>query len=76
LHELRFVIDEKKPFFLVKMCDRFAVDETRFRLTSNVCHAPWPRGTPMPADFVPQITARLRLLGAGGAAADRTATQC
>ena len=39
--ELRFVIEEEKPFYLVKMCDVFAEHKTRFWLPSTVSYRQW-----------------------------------
>ena len=57
--ELRFIIDEKKPFFLVKMCEKFTVPETRFRLGKAVSYFPWGPGQPMPNDIVGRIIDKL-----------------
>jgi hypothetical protein len=57
--ELRFIINEPKPFFLVKMCDRFEEPETRFRLDSSVSYFPWAPGLPMPVDLVTKIVEKL-----------------
>lgn len=43
--ELRYIFEEKKPFFLVKMCNEFAEHETRFRLTSSISYFPWQAAT-------------------------------
>ena len=53
--ELLHVQDEKKPFFLIKMCDTFAVPNTRFILNSTVAYERWKSGTPMPDDLVAKI---------------------
>ena len=53
--ELRFVMDEPKPFLLVKMCDRFREVETRFLLPSTMACTPWTPGTPLPDGIVQKI---------------------
>lgn len=61
--ELRYIINEKKPFFLVKMCDTFTQQETRFHLPSQVSHFAWqPRASErscVPSNLVGQIVQRL-----------------
>lgn len=39
--ELKFIISEDKPIFLVKMCERFEVNLARFRLGSHVMFHNW-----------------------------------
>lgn len=39
--ELRHIMNENKPFFLVKMCSRFQEAETRFRLPAEISYYPW-----------------------------------
>ena len=60
--ELLYVMENRKPFFLVKMCDDFRVPETHFYLNSTVAYYQWtgPARTAVPADLVDQIIARLR----------------
>jgi hypothetical protein len=57
--ELRFIHGQKKPFFLVKMCDRFEEPETVFRLDSSVSYFLWFPGSPIPGDLVTKILERL-----------------
>lgn len=68
-NELRHIINEEKPFFLVKMCDRFAEAETRFHLSSNISYHPWqPAGaerTRVPSTLVDQIILRLASIQRG-----------
>ena len=42
--ELRFIDDERKPFFLIKMCDKFEEAETRFRLNDSIAFIKWMPG--------------------------------
>mmetsp|Transcript_42245 Transcript_42245/g.108783 ORF Transcript_42245/g.108783 Transcript_42245/m.108783 type:complete len:478 (-) Transcript_42245:502-1935(-) len=53
--ELDFIRNEDKPFFLIKMCDRFDDPETRFKLTSAVSYIQWDKGTPLPANLISEI---------------------
>ena len=47
--ELTFICEEKKPMFLIKMCERFEDDKTRVLLTRKaVACVSWPVGTPLP----------------------------
>lgn len=76
--ELNFIIEEEKPFFLIKMCDKFQVSTTKFRLSNSLAHYPWrptdARGHP-PADLVDQIVGHCHKVKTGkvtrSVAADR-----
>jgi small GTP-binding protein len=57
--ELRFIHGERKPFFLVKMCERFEEPETRFLLDSSVCFIKWFPGSQMPSDLITKIVEKL-----------------
>jgi WD40 repeat protein len=61
--ELRFIKDDRKLFFLVKMCERFEEPETRFRLDSSVSYFQWFPGRPLPEDLVPKILEKLSSIG-------------
>jgi hypothetical protein len=65
-NELKFVVDAKKPFFLVKMCDRFEVSNARFRLLTDTAHSPWPEKdhARLPPTLVPEIMEKLRIVSA------------
>ncbi|EGD82196.1 hypothetical protein PTSG_02868 [Salpingoeca rosetta] len=39
--ELQYIVDRRKPFFLVKMCDDFEEPEAQFHLRSNVAYFAW-----------------------------------
>jgi len=39
--ELRFIVNERKPHFLVKMCAEFEEAETRFRLPPDISYFLW-----------------------------------
>jgi hypothetical protein len=53
--ELQFVQDENKPFFLIKMCERFAETRTRMTLNNSVMYELWMPGTPMPDGLISKI---------------------
>lgn len=65
--ELRYIINEKKPYFLAKMCDTFDEPETRFRLPPEISYYKWqPNGSQrsrVPSDLVEQIVRRLAAVG-------------
>eukprot|EP01040_Poterioochromonas_malhamensis_P013606 gene13606-14991_t len=56
--ELRFICKEK-PFFLIKMCDKFEEPETRFSLHHSVSWFPWTPGSPIPKDLISKIIEKL-----------------
>lgn len=61
-NELRYIID-KKPYFLVKMCDEFLVPKAQFHFSSAISYYPWQPKTPeerrnVPGDLVDRIVAR------------------
>eukprot|EP00043_Microstomoeca_roanoka_P025269 m.263584 g.263584 ORF g.263584 m.263584 type:complete len:410 (-) comp53819_c0_seq1:344-1573(-) len=64
--ELKFIMDESKPFFLVKMCERFQYPQARFWLSSSVSYYQWTpsRGEKkyVPADLIDAIVKRLHAL--------------
>ena len=57
--ELGFIIDSKKPFFLVKMCDRYEEATARFQLDSGIMWEQWTPGQPMPDGLADKVCARL-----------------
>lgn len=62
-NEMEFFVAEQKPFFLLKMCHRFAEAVTRFNFANTVSYYEWlPEGDrgqgsndAVPADLVTQI---------------------
>ena len=46
--ELAMICDDKKAMFLIKMCDRFEVPETRLRLSNGIAHFSWLPSTESP----------------------------
>jgi len=60
--ELRYIIDQTKPFFLVKMCDQFEQQPTKFWLPNTVSYFPWqPKGAErkqIPSTLLQQILKR------------------
>lgn len=53
--ELQFVRDENKPYFLIKMCERFSEARTRMVLNNSVMYNLWLPNTPMPAELIKNI---------------------
>lgn len=39
--ELTFILEQKKPFFLVKMCEKFSEPHTQLLLSTAISHYPW-----------------------------------
>jgi hypothetical protein len=69
--ELRYIKNEKKPFFLVKMCDRFQVEEAKVRLPIDISYFFWqPKSEAekkrVPSALVEQILQRHAAVVAGG----------
>ncbi len=60
LAEMRYFIDRRKPFFLVKMCEKFKHAETRFNFPSQVLHFPWELVKPMPPELPIRIRDKLK----------------
>jgi hypothetical protein len=72
--ELNYIIEYDKPYFLIKMCDNFEVDNTQFHIRPSVSYFPWQPKTPserktIPRTLVDQIVQRHRDVVAGRAAA-------
>jgi hypothetical protein len=63
--ELRYIHEQKKPFFLVKMCQKFEEQETIFRLGNSISYLEWVCGRPMPEDLVIKILQKLASLTGG-----------
>ena len=62
--ELRFIDSEPKPFFLVKMCENFAIHEARFRLSADISYFKWlpaakGQRVTVPSELVQKIRSRL-----------------
>jgi hypothetical protein len=57
--ELAFVISENKPFFLIKMCDRWAEATTRMVLGATTMYTYWGAGEPMPDGMVDDVLSKL-----------------
>jgi cobalamin-dependent methionine synthase I len=58
--ELQFVMDDKKPFYLIKMCDKFSEARTRLMLHKGISYKYWniKNDDPMPEDLIDQIVAK------------------
>jgi hypothetical protein len=68
LKELRFIQDEPKPFFLVKMCERFEEAETRMRLDSAVSYFRWISERPISENIenmIARVLEKLASVSAG-----------
>ena len=60
--ELEFVLSEKKPYFLIKMCDRFKEARTRFVFHEGISYCMWKHGDPIPANLIADIAKRFEAL--------------
>ena len=59
--ELMYVMDKKKPFFLIKMCDKYEEAAADFYFPSNVAYYPWmpkEHGV-LPKELIPRIIEKL-----------------
>jgi len=58
-NELNFVLDEPKPFYLVKMCERWSEAHVRGKFGSFTMYKEWEPGEPLPDTVVDEIQAKL-----------------
>jgi hypothetical protein len=63
--ELSFIMAEKKPFFLLKMCERFLESRTRFHLPNSIAYMKWTPGTELAKDIVEAIVSKFHKLTSG-----------
>ena len=64
-HEYQLIFHDKKPYFLVKMCDRIDEPNIRTHLESDICYVQRKAGGPMPNDLIDHIIEKLRGLPRG-----------
>jgi hypothetical protein len=60
--EMKFVLEQKKPFFLVRMIpfgEMWEEPETTLALPSSIMQALWLPGTPMPDELIDQVCRKL-----------------
>jgi hypothetical protein len=58
--ELSAVMGKKKPFVLVKMCEKFEVATMDFTFAGNtIGYIPWPPGTALPQGVVDAVVKKL-----------------
>ena len=62
--ELSFIISEKKPFYLIKMCERWEEATTRMVLGATTMYTTWLPGRSMPEHLVDNVIAKLQSSGA------------
>jgi hypothetical protein len=53
--ELQYILSEKKPYFIIKMCDRYELSTTRLKLNDAILYYPWTDAGPIPSDLIPKI---------------------
>lgn len=58
--ELNFILGEDKPYFLIKRCDKFESEYTRFRLPESIKYFEWKLGTELPITLLDEIELRLK----------------
>ena len=58
-HEINYTIDEKRPFYLIKMCDRWEETHVRMKFGQRTMYTLWMPGDPMPNDLIANILAKL-----------------
>lgn len=60
--ELVHVKETGKPFFLIKMCDEYKIETTKFLLPDTYAFIKWKVGDPMPTDLIPLLLQKLDLV--------------
>ena len=58
-HEINYTFDEAKPFYLVKMTERWQEAHVRMKFGQRTMYTLWMPGEPMPANLVENIVAKL-----------------
>ena len=58
--EMNFIVSERKPYYLVKMCDEWMEPHVRMTLGANIMFKRWHSGEPMPLGIVEEILTKLR----------------
>ena len=58
--EFQYTMDEKKPFFLIKMCERWSEPHVRGQLGARTMFDQWMPGEPIPAGLERRVIARLQ----------------
>lgn len=69
-NELQYILGQKMPFFLIKMCDKFAEPETTLSLPTSISFFPWLPATEadrhnVPAQLVEKFMAKLQKIQDG-----------
>ena len=57
-YELRYIVERRKPFFLLKMCDTFETDYAHFHLCDDIAYYQWA-GLATAASALPNITVNI-----------------
>ena len=58
--EFQYTMDEQKPFFLIKMCERWSEPHVRGQLGARTMFDQWMPGEAMPDGLARRVIARLR----------------
>jgi hypothetical protein len=57
-HEINYTFDEQKPFYLIKMTDRWEEVHVRMKFGQRTMYTLWMPGDPMPEDLISSIVAK------------------
>ena len=60
--EMEFIIDRKKPFFMIKMCDDFQEARTIFNFPGKIMYDYWKPGSALPSSLISNIEKKLHSL--------------
>jgi len=74
-HEINYVFDEQKPFYLIKMTERWEEVHVRMKFGQRTMFAFWRPGGPMPNDLVDNIVAKCNTLEGPSSETDAVALQ-
>ena len=61
-HEFHYVIDEKKPFVLVKMCDEWEEAHVKLALGKRTLYTQWTPGQALPEALVEEVVGKVETL--------------
>ena len=55
---MTYIFEKKKPFFLIKMCDKFRHATTEMIIGGDIMYVHWDPGTPMDSGLVTDISTK------------------
>jgi len=59
MHELLMAIEERKPLYVIKCCERWSEPQVRLAIGNHLVYTRWDPGTPMPPNLVDEIVAKV-----------------